>query len=74
MTSVDQEGAFDAEVFSVGLEESLLEGRFRLVIVLDAAPEELIQLEGSLEGIETSRSASIIAFIRVAEAKIPWKG
>jgi hypothetical protein len=48
VASADQEGAFDAEEFSAGLEESLSQGRFRLVIVLDAAPEELIRLVGYL--------------------------
>ena len=49
IASIDQEGAFDAEEFAAGLEESLSQGRFRLVIVLDAAPEELIRLIGYLE-------------------------
>lgn len=45
----DQEGSFDAEVFAAGLERSLAEGRFRLVLVLDEAPEELVRLVGYLE-------------------------
>jgi len=49
IASIDQAGAFDAEEFASGLEESLSQGRFRLVIVLDAAPEELIRLIGYLE-------------------------
>jgi hypothetical protein len=49
IASIDQEGAFDAEEFAAGLEASLSQGQFRLVIVLDAAPEELIRLIGYLE-------------------------
>src|SRR5262245_972077 len=35
--AMDQEGSFDDEVFAEGLEKSLTEGRFRLVLVLDDA-------------------------------------
>lgn len=47
--AMDQEGSFDDEVFAEGLEKSLTEGRFRLVLVLDDAPEELVRLVGYLE-------------------------
>ncbi len=47
----DQEGSFDRETFSFGLEESLAEGRFRLIIVLDSAPDELVKLVGYLETV-----------------------
>ncbi len=47
----DQEGSFDASAFSAGLAESLLQRRFRLVVVLDAAPEELVRLVGYLENV-----------------------
>ncbi len=42
----DQERSLDAEAFDQGLAESLAEGRFRVVIVLDAAPAELVRLVG----------------------------
>src|SRR5436305_2584240 len=49
--SNDQEGSFDAEAFSAGITESLKLGDFRLVFVLDAAPEELVRLVNYLETI-----------------------
>lgn len=47
----DQEGAFERAAFAEGLAESLDQGRFRLVIVLDSAPEELMRLTGYLESV-----------------------
>lgn len=48
---VDQTGAFDEADFAAALEESLATGGFRLVLVLDEAPAELVQLVGYLESI-----------------------
>jgi hypothetical protein len=47
--SNDQEGSFDAEAFATGLTESLKQGRFRLVFVLDDAPDELVRLVNYLQ-------------------------
>jgi hypothetical protein len=47
----DQERSLDADAFDQGLTESLAEGRFRVVIVLDAAPAELVRLVGYLEAV-----------------------
>lgn len=47
----DQEGSFDAAAFAAGLADSLSTGRFRLVFVLDDAPQELVQLVGYLETV-----------------------
>ena len=47
----DQEGAFDGETFATTLATSLREGRFRLVLVLDTAPPELIRLVGYLGAV-----------------------
>ena len=47
----DQAGTFDATEFAAGLRESLLDGRFRLVLVLDDAPAELVRLTGYLEAV-----------------------
>lgn len=49
----DQTGEFDEEDFAVGLDDCLATGGFRLVLVLDEAPAELVQLVGYLEGIST---------------------
>jgi len=45
----DITGSFDSEAFLAGVEESLGTGSFRLVLVLDAAPPELVKLVGYLE-------------------------
>ena len=47
----DQQHAVDAEDFRHGLAVSLAEGSFRLVIVLDSAPDELIQVIGYLQSV-----------------------
>jgi hypothetical protein len=47
----DQQHAVDAEDFRDGLAHSLAEGAFRLVIVLDSAPDELIQVVGYLQSV-----------------------
>ena len=47
----DQEGAFDPHGFLDGLNESLASGAFRLVLVLDEAPDELARLMAYLEDI-----------------------
>ncbi len=47
----DQTGSFDATEFNEALSSSLADGAFRLVLVLDAAPAELVQLVGYLESI-----------------------
>ena len=44
----DQEGSHDAIAFATELTNSLADGRFRLVLVLDEAPEELVRLVGYL--------------------------
>jgi hypothetical protein len=48
VAAADQTGAFDPEAFAAGLADSLSQGRFRLVLVLDAAPAELVRLVGYL--------------------------
>src|SRR3954470_5053728 len=57
---VDQAGEFDHEAFAAGLSESLASGAFRLVVVLDEAPSELVQLVGYLEGISTGVVVDLI--------------
>jgi hypothetical protein len=51
LASNDQEGSFDPAVFSEGLTECLTQGHFRLVLVLDEAPQELVTLVGYLESV-----------------------
>jgi hypothetical protein len=50
----DQEGSFDAGKFAAALAENLATGAFRLVLVLDDAPSELVRLIGYLEAVGAS--------------------
>ncbi|HEX7101809.1 MAG TPA: hypothetical protein VF201_04110, partial [Nitrolancea sp.] len=63
LESNDQEGSFDHLAFSLGLTESLSNGRFRLVVVLDEVPEELVRLTGYLQQISDK---VLIDLIRVS--------
>jgi hypothetical protein len=47
----DQQHAVDPQAFRDGLATSLAEGSFRLVIVLDSAPDELLHVVGYLQSI-----------------------
>lgn len=47
----DQQHAVDPSDFKDGLARSLAEGSFRLVIVLDTAPDELVQVVGYLQSV-----------------------
>jgi hypothetical protein len=51
VAAADQEGTFDAEAFALALEANLASGAFRLVLVLDSAPRELVRLVGYLEAM-----------------------
>jgi hypothetical protein len=51
VASNDQEGSFDPTTFSEGLAQCLSQGHFRLVIVLDEAPQELVALVGYLGSV-----------------------
>jgi hypothetical protein len=60
VASQDQEGAVNAEVFNAALEAHLLEGRFRLVLVLDDAPEELVTLVAYLEHVTADLQIDVV--------------
>ena len=60
MARNDQEGGFDAEAFAEGLANCLAEGRFRLVIVLDSAPDELVRIAGFLEAVSDRLTVDLI--------------
>jgi hypothetical protein len=47
----DQQHALDSAAFRDGLTRTLAEGSFRLVIVLDSAPDELVQVIGYLQSV-----------------------
>jgi hypothetical protein len=57
----DQEGSFDPQAFSEGLAECLSSGHFRLVLVLDEAPEELAALVGYLESVTDGLLIDLVA-------------
>lgn len=59
--SDDQEGWFDPEAFSERLEECLAQGHFRLVLVLDEAPRELVTLVGYLESVTDRLLIDLVA-------------
>ncbi|MDP9442654.1 MAG: hypothetical protein M3P34_10870 [Actinomycetota bacterium] len=51
----DQTTSFNPEAFLSSLESHLAEGSFRLVLVLDSAPADLVQVVGYLEAITQGR-------------------
>ena len=57
----DQEGALDEAAFGAGLADSLSAGAFRLVIVLDQVPDELVQLVGYLELVTDKVDVDLLA-------------
>lgn len=61
VASNDQEGSFDPMTFSEGLAECLTQGHFRLVLVLDEAPRELVTLVGYLESVTDDLLIDLIA-------------
>jgi hypothetical protein len=61
VASNDQEGSFDPTTFSEGLAECLSRGHFRLVLVLDEAPQELVKLVGYLESVTEELLIDLIA-------------
>ncbi len=61
MAANDQTGAFDAISFSTGLDENLSQGRFRLILVLDSAPPELVRLVGYFASITDKLLVDLIA-------------
>ncbi len=54
-------GDLDADTFAAGVSESLRAGRFRLVLVLDDAPAELVRLVGYLESIAPELVIDLVA-------------
>jgi hypothetical protein len=61
--SSEQSAEVEGVEFSDGLAESLATGAFRLVLVLDEAPSELVQLVGYLESIS---SGVVVDLVTVA--------
>jgi hypothetical protein len=55
-----REHEVDGAAFADGLARSLAEGNFRLVIVLDSAPDELVQVVGYLQSVTDKISIDLI--------------
>lgn len=55
-----QEPSFDSVEFMEALSANLSSGTFRLVLVLDSAPEELVQLTGYLETIAPELTLDLV--------------
>jgi hypothetical protein len=49
------DGSFDIETFRIGMAEELEKGNARCVVVLDAAPTDLIELAGYLQTVTNDR-------------------
>jgi hypothetical protein len=64
----DQEGSFDAATLAEGVAGSLTQGRFRLVLVLDDAPVELVRMIAYLEAVTADRL--VIDLVTVASYQI----
>lgn len=63
----DPEGALDHHDFYSNLATHLADGSFRLVIVLDDAPAQLVRLTGYLETVTTERIAVDLVTVRAYE-------
>ena len=59
VSATEQAGA-DRDRFEVGLADALRTGRFRVVIVLDRAPKELVELVGFLEVVAERLTIDLI--------------
>lgn len=59
----DQHDSVDASAFDAGLADGLRAGRFRLVMVLDEAPAELVRLVGYLESVATELVIDLITVV-----------
>jgi len=56
----DQEGVFDQQEFLDGISQCLASGSFRLVLVLDDAPEELVRVVGYLEDVSERLTVDLV--------------
>jgi len=72
VASAVQDLSFEAAAFKGSLAESLEAGRFRLVFVLDEAPEELVRLVGYLETVTDVLAIDLITvtLYEVAGARV----
>jgi hypothetical protein len=59
----DQEHSLDPAAFKDGLAASLAEGSFRLVIVLDSAPDELVQVVGYLQSVTDKVDIDLVTIV-----------
>ena len=71
VASTDDSGAFDSEAFTDILADSLASGAARLVLVLDAAPPELMRLAGYLEAVS---ERLVIDLITVSQYDVGGQG
>lgn len=60
VASSDQQGSFDEPEFTSNLRANLVQGAFRLVLVLDDAPDELVQLVGYLESVTDTLTIDLV--------------
>jgi hypothetical protein len=69
----DQQHAIDPEAFRDGLSHSQAEGSFRLVTVLDSAPDELMQVIGYLQSVTDKINIDLVtaAAYDVTGSRVP---
>lgn len=60
MASEDESGEFGIDQFNDAVDQGLREGSFRLVLVLDEAPLELVRLAGYLESVTDKLTIDLI--------------
>ena len=65
--AIDQVGRIDPATFNAALEANLASGQFRLVVVIDEAPEELVRLVGYLEAVTPEL---VIDLVTVSEYEV----
>lgn len=61
--AAEHQDAVDPEDFREGLARSLADGSFRLVIVLDSAPDELVQVVGYLQSVTDKIDIDLVTVV-----------
>ena len=74
MQAAGHQDVVDPEDFRKGLTRSLADGSFRLVIVLDSAPDELVQVVGYLQSITDKIDIDLVTGSRVRRGRIAGAG
>jgi hypothetical protein len=71
VTQNTQDGSVDADAFVAALDANLERGGFRLVLVLDEAPTELVKLVGYLESVAPELTIDLVTVSKYAVDGVP---